>query len=784
MGFVGRGLAVILGLGLALVARAGEEDLLPVEQAFALKAEAVSRDRVSLHWTIADGYYLYRERIKIKKADEADTSFTLGTPEFQSGETKHDEFFGDVEVYHHEATVGLPLTAGADVTRVAINVGVQGCHEEEPKICYPPFRQTVTIDLPVATVESSPAITASDASPLSASPSNPLSTNASLGGVLGSAPASSPLGGAPATGLVDEAPLPEDRAFVFEAISTDGDGILARFTMPPGYYLYRDKTEFTVSATPAIAIGAPRWPASTPHTDEHFGQVQVFFNTAEIPLPITAAARPDTPRQVTLRAQFQGCQENGICYPPMTREVTFDLPAPSTMTATRNVPSEVPLMSETTAPLSEQDKFADSLKRGNKLWTVLLFFAVGVGLAFTPCVLPMVPILSGIIAGAGELTTRRALWLSTIYVLASAVVFTVAGVIAGLAGQNLQAILQKPAVLGAFAGVFVVLALSMFGFYELQMPSWLQNRVNNISNQQKGGSTLGVAIMGLLSALLVGPCVAPPLAGAVLYISQQRDPVFGGVALFAMALGMGAPLVAFGVSAGRLMPRAGAWMDTVKAVFGVIFLWLALWMLERVLDPVWIMLAAGMLLVISGVHLGALERLPDGASGWQRTWKALGFAMLALGVIQFIGVMSGARDPLRPLGALRMAAGASEGAEAPSLFKKVANAAELDSAIASAGGKPVLFDFYADWCVECKRMEKYTFTEPAVRQRMGDFVTLKIDVTDQTEADRALQQRFGIVGPPATLVFDCKGQEKRPLRLVGFEEGAEFVKRLERAAGC
>jgi thioredoxin:protein disulfide reductase len=368
-------------------------------------------------------------------------------------------------------------------------------------------------------------------------------------------------------------------------------------------------------------------------------------------------------------------------------------------------------------------------------------------------------------------------------VLASALVYAAAGVVAGMLGVNLSAVLQKPWILVTFAGLFVLLALAMFGFYELQLPASWQTRLAALSNRQKAGSVPGVAVMGLLSGLLVGPCVAPPLAVAVTYIGQSGDPVLGGFALFAMGLGMGAPLVVFGATQGRLLPRAGAWMDAVKAVFGVAFLFLALWMLERVLDPVWIMLLAGILLVGCGVHLGALERLPEGASGWRRTWKAAGVALLALGVIQFIGVAAGGRDVMKPLAALR----GGGGAEAPKVpFQPLETTADLDRAIAAANaaGKPVLFDFYADWCVECKRMERNTFTDAGVRSALSDYVLLKVDVTAQDDDDVALQRRFGIVGPPATLFFHCGSDERREHRLVGYEDPAPFAQRLQRARQC
>jgi thiol:disulfide interchange protein DsbD len=488
-------------------------------------------------------------------------------------------------------------------------------------------------------------------------------------------------------------------------------------------------------------------------------------------------------RAIPLTADFQGCQLDGICYPPMTRTVSVDLP-PATLIRRSGAGDATMQSAPPPAGESEESRLTRLLAERNLALVVLAFFVVGMGLAFTPCVYPMVPILSGILAGAGEgLTAQRAVALSLVYVLASALVYAAAGVIAGLLGVNLTAVLQKPWILAAFAGLFVLLALAMFGFYELQLPSSWQTRLAALSNRQKAGSVPGVAVMGLLSGLLVGPCVAPPLAVAVTYIGQSGDPVLGGFALFAMGLGMGAPLVVFGATQGRLLPRAGAWMDAVKAVFGVAFLFLALWMLERVLDPVWIMLLAGILLVGCGVHLGALERLPEGASGWRRTWKALGVALLALGVIQFIGVAAGGRDVMKPLAALR-GGGAAAAPKVP--FQRLETTAELDRAIAAANaaGKPVLFDFYADWCVECKRMERDTFTDDAVRAALSDYVLLKVDVTAQDENDVALQRRFGIIGPPATLFFHCGTDERRDLRLVGYEGPAPFAERLRRATRC
>jgi thiol:disulfide interchange protein DsbD len=429
---------------------------------------------------------------------------------------------------------------------------------------------------------------------------------------------------------------------------------------------------------------------------------------------------------------------------------------------------------------AEDSRLAAGLSGSGRWLALLWFFLGGLGLAFTPCVLPMVPILSGLIAGQGtRLGTGRALWLSFVYVLANALVFTVAGVVAGLLGANLQAAFQKPWIIGAFAALFVALALSSFGLYELQLPRGVRSRLGLLGDRQRGGSVAGVAAMGALSALIVGPCVAPPLAGAVLYIAQSHDPVFGGLALFLLSLGMGVPLIVFGTAAGKWLPRSGGWMVAVKAVFGVIFLGLAIWMLSRILDALWIMLMTGALLVACAVYMGTLERIADGASGWRRLWKALGLVALIVGAAELVGVAAGSRDLLQPLSGF---GGGATQVEAGLSFRTIKSVDDLDRAVAaaSAAGQPVMLDFYADWCVSCKEMEKFTFTQPQVRQALADVVLLKADVTANDAADQALMRRFGIIGPPGTLFF-AQGRERRELRLVGFEKAPAFVARSARA---
>ena len=735
----------LLSLGLLLISSSSAlfaqdaDNLLPVEKAFKVEAKAVDRGSVRLDFTIADDYYLYRERVKVKSSD---AGVTLGALDMPAGEKKHDEFLGDVEVYHHGFSATQHFTAPADASRVALELRYQGCHQVEPKICFPPQKVALSIDLPKA------ANVASDGT-----------STISLGG------ASSNL-------LGNGAPLPAEQAFVFEAIATGPGEILARFTMPKNYYLYRDKTHFS-SDTSGITLGVPKWSAGKEHTDANFGKTTVYFDQVEIPIPVS---RTKTDAQtISITTNFQGCLENAVCYPEMTRTVYVPLPA-----------GNGAIVSAEPAPGSGDAADSQFKKALNgSLWLVFgVFFLAGLGLAFTPCVFPLIPILSGIIAGAGEnLSTRRAIVLSVVYVLANAVIFTIAGVIAGIAGKNLQAAFQNPWVLSSFAALFVVLALSMFGFYELQLPSSWQSKIANVSNKQSGGSLYGVAIMGALSALIIGPCVTPPLAVAVLYIAQKHDAALGGFALFTLALGMGAPLVVFGASAGKLLPRAGAWMDAVKAVFGVTFLALAIWMLSRVIDATWVMVLSGLLAIASAIFLGALERLPDGASGWKTLWKALGVVLLIGGAAELIGAAAGSNDLLQPLRGVGGGSAASNAATAALPFHKVKSIDDVDRelAAAKAANKPAMLDFYADWCVSCKEMEKFTFSKSEVQAALANFVLLQSDVTANDDVDQALMKKFGIVAPPDTIFFASTGAEKYDLQLTGPEDPDKFVKRIQSA---
>jgi thiol:disulfide interchange protein DsbD len=397
----------------------------------------------------------------------------------------------------------------------------------------------------------------------------------------------------------------------------------------------------------------------------------------------------------------------------------------------------------------------------------------------------MIPILSGIIAGQGkDITPRKGFMLSLVYVIAMAITYAIAGVIVGLTPFNISAALQQPVPLLIFAAIFVALAMSMFGFYELQLPASLQSKLSEISNRQKGGSYAGVGIMGLLSALIVGPCLAPPLAGALIFISQSGDAVLGGAALFAMGIGMGVPLLLIGASAGKVLPRAGAWMDAVKAVFGVLMLGVALTMLERLM-PTYIsemimLLAWGLLLIGSGIYMGALEPLHAETGGWAKLWKGLGLAAVIYGAAFLVGAAFGGKDTLQPLRGVIASTGVA-GEQAHATFRQIKTVADLDRelAAAKAAGRPVMLDFYADWCVYCKEMERKTFPDPTVAGLMGQMVLLQADVTRQDDADKALQARVKIPAPPAMIFWDQDGKELKNYRLLGFKGPGEFATHLQ-----
>ena len=554
--------------------------------------------------------------------------------------------------------------------------------------------------------------------------------------------------------------LEPEKAFRFSARAAPGE-VEVSFAIADGYYMYRDKFRFA-SGNPAVRLGNPELPAGLRHKDEFFGEVETYRRSVRIRIP----AQGDGPFE--LKVISQGCADVGVCYVPMESKASLRLAA-----LDGGAGGKAPALS-----IFASDFDIAALFDGSFPFVIGTFFVFGLLLTFTPCVLPMIPILSGIIAGEGKsLDKTRATALSLIYVLGMAVAYAVAGVAAAYSGSLLAAALQNAWVLGGFALLFVVLALSMFGLYELRLPGFLHHRLHSAHQKLRGGRVASVAAMGVLSAVIVSPCVAAPLAGALLYISQTRDVALGGAALFTMALGMGVPLVAMGVSEGALLPKAGAWMGGVRKFFGVLLLAVAVWIVSPLLPTMVQMLAWGALLIGSAMFLRAIDPLPPSASGWWRLWKGAGIVALVAGVAIVVGALSGSRDVLRPLAGLT---GKAQSAAAPLPWTRVASLSDLEKKL-KGPGRPVMLDFYADWCVSCKEMEAFTFSDPKVRAQLERMRLLQADVTANSEADKALLKRFSLFGPPGIIFFDAEGREIKGLRVIGYQGPERFLKTLSLA---
>lgn len=704
-------LSVIL-MPLSSLAIAG--DLLDVDDAFKLNTPIVKDNKIELNWQIADGYYLYKKRIEIKSAN-----LDLTDIEFSKSKIKDDPAFGRSEVYFKQLKVIQNFNANANTSQSIIQVKYQGC-EETKGVCYPPQTRIFTIN----TAQNQPAS-------LGLSSLNKL-LSLSSGNEL----------------------LAANEAFKMIATPNGKGELLLDFKVVTDYHLYRDKIKVKV-LTGGASIGKLELPPSVKSNDVVFGDVEVYKQDFQVKVPVTGLVGA-----TTLEIEYQGCSSTtGVCYPPEKQQIDIN-------EASLGILPPPPL-----STLSETDQITETLKNSS-LWIVVgTFFLFGLLLSLTPCVFPMIPILSSIIVGQGEkLTTKKSFIMSLVYVLAMSVTYTVAGVLAGIFGENLQVMFQNPWIIGSFAAIFVVLSFSMFGFYELQLPNALQSKLTNISNNQKSGSYIGVAIMGFLSALIVGPCVAPPLAGALIYIGQTGDAFLGGTALFAMSIGMGIPLLILGVSAGKLLPKAGPWMDNVKAIFGVMLLAIAIWMAERII-PASITLALwSALLIGSSVYLGAFNNT-DSKTGWAKFAKSFGIILFIYGLLIAIGMSAGSKDLLQPLKVLQGGTTQSTSQNEGLDFKKIKSSQDLKLAVAS--NELVMLDFYADWCISCKEMEKFTFSDASVQNNLAKVTLLKADVTDNDDIDKALMKSLNIIGPPAILFFK-NGKEVKSQRVVGFKTAKDF----------
>lgn len=777
---------------------ANPDDLLKPDKAFAASISLVNPGRIKATWDIADGYYMYRKRFSFKSATPG---VSLGEPVFPKGKIKEDPAFGKMEVYRHQMSVEIPIErANTAAVNFSLQTKSQGC--ADIGVCYPPQKKTLNIQFAaIANQVASNATTATATNNTPEISSSPKKGSFSLANELGI----STLGDA-------NAPLHPDKAFAYDISATDKQNLNARWDITEGHYLYQHKLKFSLVNPPeGVSLGKPVLPKGNAHNDQYYGDIITYNKSFSVKLPIIGKAD-----SVTVKTSYQGCSKlTGICYPPQTKKQTIDLsklkPAVASATkqqaisdntnnsraisdaADKNNTDSITLASAKS--IQTGNSFLDKSLNSKSLWSIF-FAALGAGLllAFTACMYPMIPILSSIIVGQGkDVSMWKGLSLSAVYVLSLAVTFGIVGAItASVAGGiGIQAYFQNPWVLSAFALLFIVLAFSMFGFYDIQVPAALQNKLSNLSNKQKGGSLIGVAIMGSLSALIVGPCGGPVLAAMLGYAAASSSMVNGFSALFALGLGMGLPLLVVGAGGGKLLPKAGNWMSVVKAVAGVILLAVSIIILERMphLFPTgFTMLLWALLLIVSGIFLGAFNPLKEGASGWFKLWKGLGTAAVIYGAIVLFGAQMGGQTVTDPLygiksGSIGVSQGSSQsggGTVQHVTFTRVKSIEDLKNEIQKAKqqGKAVMLDFYADWCLYCKKFDRYVFPDPSVRKYLDNMVLLQADVTDMDKTDEALMKVLGVSLPPAMLFFNTKGKEIPSSRVLGDMSVKEFSDHL------
>jgi thioredoxin:protein disulfide reductase len=742
-----RALTALFWIGCLLggsIALAQEDEPLPPQKVF-VYTTAADAQKVYLRFAVLDGYYLYRARFGFASGTNG---VTLRDAEFPKGETHTDDYFGSQEIYRGKFEIAIPYQRTASADTLALNLKLQGCADHG--ICYIPQNWTAKVKLPAGPV----ATTAPD----------PFAQ-----------PAQKQFAASQVVAATDEL-LPVDQAFVLNARFDKPNELTVGWQIAPGHYLYRDKLSFRAEGK--VELGRASLPKGKPHKDENFGDVEVYYDYVEAKIPFSRASA--NALDVVLTAGFQGCRENSVCYPPGEQTMALVLPATSEFPGGAAGSTS----GASAGPVSEQDQWSARIV-GGSFWAMVGWFYVGgLLLAFTPCVLPMVPILSSIIAGqGGTVSTSRGFFLSLSYVLGMALTYTTAGALAALLGGQVQAVFQKPWIITLFAGVFVLLSLGMFGLYELQMPTAIQTRLANLANKQQGGTFVGTAVMGALTSLIVTTCVAPPLVGALAVIGQKGDVARGATALFAMSIGMGSPLLLVGASAGQLLPKVGPWMNTVKASFGVLMIGMAIWMMQRVLPGAVTLALWAVLVFLTGVFLGAFEALPESPRASRRLAKGVGMLACLYGALLLIGATLGGDDPLRPIPDRVLATGpvgtgALGSTAAQKLqFRKIQSVAALDAALAEAraAGKPVMLDFSAEWCVSCKEMEARTFPDPGVIGALKPFLLLRADVTDNNDDDQALLKRFHSYGPPTIAFFDVHGTERENFKLVGFVPPPEFA---------
>lgn len=584
--------------------------------------------------------------------------------------------------------------------------------------------------------------------------------------------------------------LQPEEAFKPSAKMVDSKTLGVEITMGDQIHIYADKLKVEdADKNDGIDFQTLTMADSTELDGE-----KVYESSPAVRIVLVKTKELSGEKKIKVKLSYQGCSSAGLCYEPIetTLEVSVNtdkipMPQPAGPSIIKAPATNVPVLNVieknvTVAPVekkSETDQIAGVIKGGSLWFIILSFFGFGLLLALTPCVFPMIPIISSVIMAQGAgLGTKRAFWLSVVYVLSMAVAYTIAGILAGLFGANLQAAFQTPWIITLFALIFVLLAMSMFDLFELQIPNAIQSRITQISGSRSG--IVGIAIMGFLSALIVGPCVAAPLAGALIYIGQTGDALLGGVALFSLSIGMGLPLIAIGTSAGKFMPKPGIWMDNIKSIFGVMLIGISIWMISRILDENISMMLWGGLAVFIAVNIGALEPIRGRCIRCQRAnKKALGIIILLYGMSLLLGGMAGAKNPLHPLNPfLPSQVAAVAAAPEHKKFERITSLEELDAILAENKGKKVMVDFYADWCTACKELEEKTFSDESVKTAMDSYVLVQVNLTANDDAAKAISTRFGIFGPPAILFFDENGTRQKDADIIGFKEPQEFIKHL------
>jgi thiol:disulfide interchange protein DsbD len=706
-----------------------EEALLSAEKAFSFQSNE-QNGQVELNWTIAPGYYLYQDKIKLSTPEGV-----VNEVAFPEALIKNDEFFGKVATYRNRLSLSVPVKSAQ------LKLTYQGC--ADLGVCYPPISKTIALkaNLPKKSRSLTQVLNAFSVS-------------------NGKPPRNTPLA---------DNPLRPDEAFQLSVTRNDNNTLSAIWRIKPNYYLYHNK--FNINAQDAT-LGLISVSKGKLKEDDIFGKVEVHKQYLEIIIPIQSVE--NVPAKFTIG--YQGCWEGGVCYPPQVKTFEFSLPvvvaqSKSPASARQNqAPASAPTLNET-------DQITALLQQDNILWVLLSFFGFGLLLSLTPCVFPMIPILSGIIVGQKEITTRKAVMMSVVFVLAMSVTYAIAGVLAGHFGENLQILFQTPWILVVFSLIFVALAFSMFGYYDIQLPAALQRKITAISNRQEGGHLIGVAIMGFLSALIVGPCVAPPLAGALIYIGQTGDALLGALSLFVMSLGMGAPLLAVGAGVSKL-PKAGGWMEHIKAIFGILMLAVAIYLSSRIMTEVSVLILWALLFSISPIAMGVLSKVN---TTWQRIFQAIGLIILGYGILLWGLVARGGGDMFEPLAYAGNAQTSSVSTQNTKIdFKRIESLGELTEILnqAKQNQQTVMLDFYADWCISCKELERFVFSNAQVLSNMQGVIALKADVTQNNAQDKALMAHFNVIGPPAILFF-TQGKENRTQRIVGEIGAQDFINRLK-----